>query len=76
MTAPSVLSAKIAAPGGETGWDINYNDLENLSVIAGGNFGQVLKGNYLGTEVAVKKLLDIDDEFMHKYIEREMAILK
>lgn len=76
MAAPSQLANKIAAPGGESGWDINYNDLEGLHPIASGNFGQVLRGTYLGTEVAVKKLLDIDDEFMHKYIEREMAILK
>jgi hypothetical protein len=30
----------------------------------------------LGTTVAVKQLLDVDDEDMHKYIEREMLTLR
>lgn len=70
MAAPS-LAHKINAA-----WDIDYADLQGLHPIGGGNFGQVLRGTYHGTEVAVKKLLDVEDEFMHKYIEREMAILR
>lgn len=76
MSGPSPLANKITPPGGAEGWDINFNDLENLQDLSSGNFGKVYRGTYFGTEVAVKKLLDIDDEFMHKYIEREMAILK
>lgn len=66
---------KIQGPG-ENPWDVNFEDLENLRDLSSGNFGKVFRGTYFGTEVAVKKLLDVDDEFMHKYIEREMAILK
>jgi serine/threonine protein kinase len=78
MAAPPQpsLANKITPPGGSDGWDINFNDLENLQDLSSGNFGKVYRGTYFGTEVAVKKLLDIEDEFMHKYIEREMAILK
>jgi LIM domain kinase 1 len=50
--------------------------LENIKQIGGGNFGQVSRGTYFGTEVAIKQLLDVDDKDMHKYIEREMATLR
>jgi len=65
----------IRGPGTDP-WDINYSDLENMKDLSAGNFGVVYKAQYFGTDVAVKKLLDVDDTFMHKYIEREMAILK
>jgi len=61
---------------GHNPWDINFDDLEDLKEIGGGNFGKVYKGSYFGVDVAVKQLLDVDDEFMHKFIEREMAVLK
>lgn len=70
MAAPS-LAHKIKGA-----WDIDFADLQDMRLIGGGNFGQVHRGTYHGTEVAVKKLLDVEDEFMHKYIEREMAILR
>jgi LIM domain kinase 1 len=57
-------------------FNIDYKDLENVKQIGGGNFGQVSKGTYFGTEVAIKQLLDVDDKDMHKYIEREMATLR
>jgi len=57
-------------------FNIDYRDLENVTNIGGGNFGQVSKGTYFGTEVAIKQLLDVDDKDMHKYIEREMATLR
>jgi hypothetical protein len=44
--------------------------------IGEGNFGRIWRGDYLGTTVAVKQLLDVDDEDMHKYIEREMLTLR
>jgi len=57
-------------------FNIEYKDLENVQQIGGGNFGQVSRGTYFGTEVAIKQLLDVDDKDMHKYIEREMATLR
>jgi len=57
-------------------FNIDFNDLENVSQIGGGNFGQVYRGSYFGTDVAIKQLLDVDDKDMHKYIEREMATLR
>jgi len=57
-------------------FNIDYNDLEGMEPIGGGNFGQVYKGAYFGTDVAIKQLLDIGDKDMHKYIEREMQTLR
>eukprot|EP01100_Stratorugosa_tubuloviscum_P001256 TRINITY_DN1278_c1_g3_i1.p1 TRINITY_DN1278_c1_g3~~TRINITY_DN1278_c1_g3_i1.p1 ORF type:complete len:386 (-),score=196.22 TRINITY_DN1278_c1_g3_i1:17-1174(-) len=57
-------------------FNIDFKDLENVKTIGSGNFGQVSKGLYLGTEVAIKQLLDVDDRDMHKYIEREMSNLR
>jgi len=74
MANAEVLAQKIAGQG--DGFDIKFSDLENLQDLSSGNFGKVYKATYLGTQVAVKKLLDVDDEFMHKYIEREMGILR
>lgn len=74
MANAEALAQKIAGQG--EGFDIKFGDLENLQDLSSGNFGKVYRGTYLGTPVAVKKLLDVDDEFMHKYIEREMGILR
>ncbi len=43
-----------------------------------GNFGAVMKGDYLGTPVAVKKLFQLNDANydMNKYMAREIAVLK
>lgn len=57
-------------------FNIDFNDLEDMVEFGGGNFGEIFKGNFFGTEVAVKRLLDVDDEDMHKYIEREMMTLR
>jgi len=57
-------------------FSIDFEDLEDLKKIGEGNFGCVWKGTYLGTKVAVKQLLDVDDEDMHKYLEREMITLR
>mmetsp|Transcript_11979 Transcript_11979/g.18229 ORF Transcript_11979/g.18229 Transcript_11979/m.18229 type:complete len:336 (-) Transcript_11979:59-1066(-) len=57
-------------------FSINFDDLEDFKKIGEGNFGRIWRGDYLGTTVAVKQLLDVDDEDMHKYIEREMLTLR
>jgi len=75
MTAATELVKKINSLD-PTIFNIDYRDLENVQQIGGGNFGQVSKGTYFGTEVAIKQLLDVDDKDMHKYIEREMATLR
>jgi LIM domain kinase 1 len=56
-------------------WKIKYEDLEFGERIGKGNFGEVYKGTYLGTDVAIKRLFFVDDDFMQKYIEREMDTL-
>mmetsp|Transcript_30449 Transcript_30449/g.42014 ORF Transcript_30449/g.42014 Transcript_30449/m.42014 type:complete len:350 (+) Transcript_30449:139-1188(+) len=57
-------------------FSVNFDDLEDFKKIGEGNFGRIWRGDYLGTTVAVKQLLDVDDEDMHKYIEREMLTLR
>jgi len=56
-------------------WKIPFQDLEFGERIGKGNFGEVYKGTYLGTDVAIKRLFFVDDDFMQKYIEREMDTL-
>ncbi len=56
-------------------WKVNFDDLDLAERIGKGNFGEVYKGTYLGTDVAIKKLFYVDDDFMQKYIEREMDTL-
>eukprot|EP01103_Thecamoeba_quadrilineata_P003311 TRINITY_DN130_c0_g1_i2.p1 TRINITY_DN130_c0_g1~~TRINITY_DN130_c0_g1_i2.p1 ORF type:complete len:344 (+),score=94.01 TRINITY_DN130_c0_g1_i2:32-1063(+) len=75
MSAANELLKKINSLD-PTIFNIDYKDLENVTELGGGNFGQVFRGTYFGTEVAIKQLLDVDDKDMHKYIERETATLK
>jgi len=56
-------------------WKLPYADLKFTKKIGKGNFGEVYDGEYLGTRVAIKKLYFVDDDFMQKYIEREMDTL-
>eukprot|EP01087_Luapelamoeba_hula_P001303 TRINITY_DN1104_c1_g1_i1.p1 TRINITY_DN1104_c1_g1~~TRINITY_DN1104_c1_g1_i1.p1 ORF type:complete len:454 (-),score=85.36 TRINITY_DN1104_c1_g1_i1:339-1700(-) len=57
-------------------WKVDYNDLELCERIGKGNFGEVWQGKFLGLDVAIKKLFFVDDDFMQKYIEREMDTLR
>jgi len=56
-------------------WKVNFQDLEFGERIGKGNFGEVYRGTWLGTDVAIKKLFFVNDDFMQKYIEREMDTL-
>ncbi|KAI9207611.1 kinase-like domain-containing protein [Polychytrium aggregatum] len=59
---------------------IPWSELTEFQNVGRGNFGIVRKADYLGTEVAVKELLDISAEQpgfdFGKYVEREIGILK
>mmetsp|Transcript_8420 Transcript_8420/g.23739 ORF Transcript_8420/g.23739 Transcript_8420/m.23739 type:complete len:931 (+) Transcript_8420:88-2880(+) len=57
-------------------FNVKINDLKGLKKIGEGNFGRIWKATYFGTKVAVKQLLDVDDQDMHKYIVREMMTLR
>jgi len=61
----------------ENTWNIHYPDLEfNVEgKIGSGNFAKVLRANYFGTPVAVKKILEPGGD-MEKYVDRELALLK
>jgi len=58
-------------------WEINAEDLKLFEVIGKGAFGQVHKGNWLGTTVAVKVLLVQGqlDENIARLFKAEVAIL-
>jgi len=56
-------------------WKVNFTDIEFGTKIGEGNFGAVYEGKYLGSPAAVKKLFFVNDDFMQKYIEREMETL-
>jgi serine/threonine protein kinase len=56
-------------------WKVAFDELSLEKRIGKGNFGEVWVGKYLGLDVAIKRLFFTDDEFMQKYIEREMDTL-
>ena len=56
-------------------WKLDFEQIKLEQMIGRGNFGEVYKGTYVGSDVAVKKLYFVDDDFMQKYIEREMDTL-
>ena len=57
-------------------FNIQYSQLKDVVSLASGNFGDVYCGFYKKRKVAVKHLLDVDDEKMHKYLRREISTLK
>lgn len=57
-------------------FNIEYTTLKDLVPVASGNFGSVYAGYYKKQKVAVKQLLDVGDEQMHKYLHREIETLR
>ena len=56
-------------------WEIDFKELKFHSNIGSGNFGEVFKGSWCGTEVAVKlPHLGISEELMDKFI-TEVALM-
>mmetsp|Transcript_7721 Transcript_7721/g.28469 ORF Transcript_7721/g.28469 Transcript_7721/m.28469 type:complete len:518 (-) Transcript_7721:208-1761(-) len=56
-------------------WEIPYDALEIQELIGAGAFGEVYKARWRGTQVAVKKLSKITEEFL-KDFETEIAIVQ
>lgn len=56
-------------------WNINYDDLEFTAEIGKGGFGSVYKGEYFGTPVAIKRIVEEDPDGL-LYLEREVNVLK
>jgi len=56
-------------------WNIDYNDLEFERLIGKGAFGEVHRGKYFGTDVAIKTIFDTDEDSM-LYLQREINVLK
>lgn len=59
-------------------WIINYNDIVFKDRVGKGQFGNVYKADYFGTEVCVKKILSDfkDDIEQAKCVAREVEVLK
>jgi serine/threonine protein kinase len=57
-------------------FNIEFSQLKDMVGLASGNFGDVYCAYYKKNKVAVKKLIDVDDENMHKYLQREVTSLK
>jgi hypothetical protein len=56
--------------------EIDFSELRDIQPLAAGHFAKIYRANYCGTPVAAKMLLDVDCNFMKKYIDRELAILR
>jgi hypothetical protein len=59
-------------------WSIPFKDIQiNFDELIGiGAFGNVFKGKYFGTDVAVKEMLNADVEAVQNLIVREIETLK
>jgi len=61
----------------EDAWKVNFEDLVFEKEIGRGAFGAVFKGSYFGTDVAIKKVFELeDDPDAMIYLEREVNVLK
>ena len=53
-------------------WEIDFSKLRFLKKIGTGNFGEVWKGTWVGSEVAIKTVLEtvaVNDEFMKRFVD-------
>lgn len=57
-------------------WIISLDELEFEKRVGKGKFGEVWKGDWLGIDIAIKRLYFVDEDFMKKYINRETSMLK
>jgi len=72
------MSLQEGIPDLEQSWSIDPSDLKNMKEIGHGAFGKVYKAEFLGAEVAVKKIeiSKIKDPAELLFLKREIAILK
>lgn len=55
---------------------IDWEEIEEIQELQSGAFGKVFKAEYLGTEVAIKEFIKVEDFDSQKYEDRERAILQ
>eukprot|EP01111_Echinosteliopsis_oligospora_P017226 TRINITY_DN7393_c0_g1_i1.p1 TRINITY_DN7393_c0_g1~~TRINITY_DN7393_c0_g1_i1.p1 ORF type:complete len:499 (-),score=133.97 TRINITY_DN7393_c0_g1_i1:666-2162(-) len=74
--AQAASTSRPPPPGSDMAmWFIDFDDLEFEHMLGSGMFGEVYYGTYLGTPVAIKKLLQLDED-AKKLIARELIMLK
>ena len=60
----------------KTKFNIEFRHLKDVIPIANGNFGEIYVAKYKTNKVALKKIVDIVDERLHKYYIREIQTLQ
>ena len=59
----------------EEQWNIKHEEITFEKQLGRGSFGEVWKGEYQGTPVAIKQLYEVDNTEMEKYFARELDAL-